>query len=599
MRYFWDFGTGDKSVEESPNYIFPSAGDFTVELRAENDSGCGQNIAKNIVVPVVDASLTLDASRSCAGEDVTLRINNKGVGKSIQVAWRFDDGSSLNSSDTVLDHRYAVKGIYKPWAIVLNEYGCYDTTALEDSVTVGDNFPPTAPFVYHASVIDNNQTGIRFEPINTIDFSKYILYRESPMGQYDSIAQTTDMRDTFFTDQVPTLQQAYRYKVRAKNFCGYYSPDVQAVPHRTIEVKASTSDDASYLKWNAYEGWPVTKYDIYRLDDLGNYQWIKEVPGNRTEAYDSAIVCNRGYYYKVVANGTGRLFTSWSDSSGAIPNYIPFVPENELLSASILAGNRVEVRWTETKGGKVPVESYIVLRSRDNLSYAPLNAKLDESTFSYVDRVDSAFFRPYFYKVLAKDSCGYLAQASNYGRTMMLEVSMDSLDRPKLDWKPYAFWDEGVDLYRIEIRNDFGYEYLDEVPGSQLSYTDKKTNLNGRRSYVYRVVALSPEDGGKASQSNPAEAKVRTRIFVPNAFHPGGQEDNHTFRPKGMYVMEYSLSIMNRWGQILFTSDNMEEGWDGTYGGSPVPDGQYFYIINYKGTDGKGERLSGSVYLLR
>ncbi|TNE80975.1 MAG: PKD domain-containing protein [Bacteroidetes bacterium] len=599
IRYFWDFGTGDTSSAESPNYIFPAAGDYTVKLRAENDSGCGQNIAKDIVVPVVNATLSLDASRSCSGEDVKLSIDNSGIGRTIQVAWRFDDGSSLTNADSVWNHAYPSKGIYKPWAIVLNEYGCYDTTAIADSVTVGDNFPPASPFVYHATVIDDYSTGIRFEPINSIDFSRYILYRENAQGQFDSVAQLKVMSDTLFVDNVPTLHQPYRYKVKARNFCGHASSETQTVAHRTVEVTASTSDDASFLQWNAYEGWPVSKYDIYRLNEFGDYVWIKEVPGNRTEAYDSAIVCNRGYYYKVNAVGTGTRALSWSDSSGAIPNYIPFVPENELLSASILKENQVEVRWTETKGGKVPVDSYVLLRSRDGISYAPLPARIDDNSFSHVDRVDSAFKRSYYYQVMAKDSCGYFAKPSNYGRTMMLTVSMDSIDRPKLDWMPYAHWDEGVDIYRIEILNETGFEYVDEVHGSRLTYIDKKTDLNGRRSYIYRVVAVSTEDGGKESQSNPAPAQVRTRIYVPNAFHPGGQEDNHTFRPKGMYVMEYELNIINRWGQTLFTSDSMDKDWDGTFEGTPVMEGQYFYVINYKGTDGLVERLKGSVYLLR
>lgn len=599
IQYLWDFGTGVQDTAESPTYIFPNSGDYTVKLKAENADGCGQSISKDIFVPVVDAQLKLSDSRSCTGNAVDLDVINSGIGKTIQVSWRFDDGSILVSPDSVLQHNYQSKGIYKPWAIVLNEYGCYDTTQISDSIVVGDNFPPSKPFIYSSSVLDNNSTGTRFEPINSIDFTKYIYYRQNSSGTYDSIGQSLTMSDTFFQDLVPTLDQAYRYKVQAKNFCGFYSDLNTSVPHRTIDLEAKTADDASYLSWNAYEGWNVMAYDVYRLNDQGDFVWIKEVPGNRTEAYDSAIVCNRGYYYKIHARGNSDKFKSWSDTSGAIPNYIPFVPENELLWASIEKENRIEVKWTKTVGGKVPVDSYLLERSNDGSTYYPVKAKLGANDFSFMDALDSAKIRPFYYRVMAKDSCGYIAKPSNYGRTMILNISMDSLDRPKLSWMPYQDWDEGVEEYRIEIFDNGSFQFLDVVHGSKLTYTDKTTQLNGRKDYCYRVTALSSEDGGKYSKSNIGCAQVRSRLFVPSAFRPKGQVDNQTFRPKGMYVESYSMQVINRWGERLFLTEDMEEGWDGTYNGDAMSDGVYFYIIDYTGTDGSHERLSGSVYLIR
>jgi len=60
------------------------------------------------------------------------------------------------------------------------------------------------------------------------------------------------------------------------------------------------------------------------------------------------------------------------------------------------------------------------------------------------------------------------------------------------------------------------------------------------------------------------------------------------------------MLIFNRWGEILFESNNAEVGWDGTYGGNTVMDGTYLWKITYKidGVD-KHQEVMGHVILIR
>jgi gliding motility-associated-like protein len=60
------------------------------------------------------------------------------------------------------------------------------------------------------------------------------------------------------------------------------------------------------------------------------------------------------------------------------------------------------------------------------------------------------------------------------------------------------------------------------------------------------------------------------------------------------------LLIFNRWGEVIFESNNSEIGWDGTYGGDICQDGTYTWVIEFKelGKD-KRNRISGHVHLLR
>jgi gliding motility-associated-like protein len=74
-------------------------------------------------------------------------------------------------------------------------------------------------------------------------------------------------------------------------------------------------------------------------------------------------------------------------------------------------------------------------------------------------------------------------------------------------------------------------------------------------------------------------------FYVPNTFTPDGDEYNELFLPiftSGFDPDDYNLLIFNRWGEVLFESNNSNFGWDGTYGGKIVKDGTYVWKIEFK-----------------
>jgi gliding motility-associated-like protein len=92
-------------------------------------------------------------------------------------------------------------------------------------------------------------------------------------------------------------------------------------------------------------------------------------------------------------------------------------------------------------------------------------------------------------------------------------------------------------------------------------------------------------------------------VMAPNAFTPNGDELNDVFRPVLQCPAEsYSLKIFNRWGQMIFETDEPSEGWDGTDNGKFVEHGTYAWTIYYKytGVLHPGERtVKGLVNLIR
>jgi gliding motility-associated-like protein len=88
-------------------------------------------------------------------------------------------------------------------------------------------------------------------------------------------------------------------------------------------------------------------------------------------------------------------------------------------------------------------------------------------------------------------------------------------------------------------------------------------------------------------------------LYVPNAFSPNEDRHNNTFRAYGENIVKFEMHIFNRWGQEIFYSAVMENGWDGTFMGKQVENDVYVYKIYYEGLDGTSGTPSGSVTLLR
>ena len=90
-------------------------------------------------------------------------------------------------------------------------------------------------------------------------------------------------------------------------------------------------------------------------------------------------------------------------------------------------------------------------------------------------------------------------------------------------------------------------------------------------------------------------------LEMPNAFSPNGDGINDIYMAKTNHksLIEFHAYIFNRWGQKLFEWTNPDEGWDGTYKGSPVKAGVYFVLVKAKGADGRTYNIRRDVNLLR
>ena len=88
---------------------------------------------------------------------------------------------------------------------------------------------------------------------------------------------------------------------------------------------------------------------------------------------------------------------------------------------------------------------------------------------------------------------------------------------------------------------------------------------------------------------------------IPNSFTPNLDGLNEIFRPVlyGCEMEKYSFQIFNRWGERLFSTEDPNAFWDGTYNDKNVPAGLYVYVLNYATRRQEVSHLSGEVHILR
>jgi gliding motility-associated-like protein len=87
--------------------------------------------------------------------------------------------------------------------------------------------------------------------------------------------------------------------------------------------------------------------------------------------------------------------------------------------------------------------------------------------------------------------------------------------------------------------------------------------------------------------------------YVPSSFTPNDDNYNDVFFAKGSLISEFEISIFNRWGQQIYRSYDIDNGWDGNFGQSQAPAGIYLYIVKYRDIDHRPYSVEGTVLLLR
>lgn len=88
-------------------------------------------------------------------------------------------------------------------------------------------------------------------------------------------------------------------------------------------------------------------------------------------------------------------------------------------------------------------------------------------------------------------------------------------------------------------------------------------------------------------------------IFIPNAFTPGGDGLNDFFTAQGENILEFQMMIFDRWGEVIFVTEDIEKGWDGKFNGNLVEQEVYVYKIDYELVNRLPAQAVGHVTVVR
>jgi gliding motility-associated-like protein len=88
-------------------------------------------------------------------------------------------------------------------------------------------------------------------------------------------------------------------------------------------------------------------------------------------------------------------------------------------------------------------------------------------------------------------------------------------------------------------------------------------------------------------------------FYAPNAFTPDGSQFNNTYKVSVIGSISFEFSIYNRWGELVFKSNDPEFEWDGTYNGQIIQDGVYVYKAAIESKDKEQHKFNGHINLLR
>ena len=146
-------------------------------------------------------------------------------------------------------------------------------------------------------------------------------------------------------------------------------------------------------------------------------------------------------------------------------------------------------------------------------------------------------------------------------------------------------------VIRPVVSNTSEYTWQD---GSKTpTYTATQTGL-------YSIVAENG-CGRDTAEMNIVFDPCPCALLLPNAFTPNGDGLNDNFRPLHACDMEnYSMTIFNSYGQMLFLSRDPLQGWDGRWKGSLVNMGNYVWMVTYiKTSTGQQVKKQGNILLLR
>jgi gliding motility-associated-like protein len=143
------------------------------------------------------------------------------------------------------------------------------------------------------------------------------------------------------------------------------------------------------------------------------------------------------------------------------------------------------------------------------------------------------------------------------------------------------------------------YNWTPELGLSCIDCPDPKVNVYTNQDYVLTVSMVNGSATCYGYATLHAEVAPPQPFFVPNAFSPNGDGNNDVFQIFGQSIKTITLKVFNRWGELVYQSDNQFDAWDGSYKGQLQMPGVFTYTAQVTYLDSRKSEVKGTVTLIR
>ncbi len=473
-----------------------------------------------------------------------------------------------------------------------------------------DQTPPATPSITSVTV-SNGRPLVQWDPSSSPDTEGYILYGCGGGGEFivDTIfgGNTTSYSDL----SVISANQSACYTLAAFDNCPTGNPpspntsDADAVCNCTILlaplVQTECSSDINLI-WTPYNGWDggVMEYVIYHAQGTANFFPVDTVSGNQlnvTHHLSGFVELNHSFYVLALSNNG---FFSISNVRTITLNY-PQAPDFCYITDIDVDQNNVI--HINAKVASTPTIHEVVLQQYDDYFLEWNNIEVQENTNGsnqfVVEGLQPQYFS-YYFRIKVVNQCGDTVLGSASAKNVLLQGLVNGEGNSNfVKWTDYLYWPSGVEKYELHrytsmdslLLEDYQEAYvLDSVYDAFVDQVDSL--LEGSGEFLYRVKANGFSNDLEMGSSYESWSNIVTltqppRFYAPNAILINGIND--TFRPVISFAKydKYKLYVFSKWGDSIFISEDIKEGWNGRNDkGEVVPQGVYVYhVVCSKGND--------------
>ena len=107
---------------------------------------------------------------------------------------------------------------------------------------------------------------------------------------------------------------------------------------------------------------------------------------------------------------------------------------------------------------------------------------------------------------------------------------------------------------------------------------------------------------GDTTKINYIDIRPEIIVFIPNVFKPNGHSKSKANEKFSVVISSnatFDMSVFNRWGELMYHTNDVKEGWDGNYRNAACEEGVYVYVVKAQSFAGKEYTYTGTITLLR